>query len=103
MKIKIVGALTMLLIAVKSFAGYDILFCTNFDSLGHCKESADEFKWTGDKMKLHLLVINKDGLNTDKISFKIFYLTDKAERELQAELSTAVKTKWLYAVKDAYF
>ncbi len=103
MKYKFIGALTFLLIAVKSFAGYDILFCTNFDSIGHCKESADEFNLTGDKMKLHMLVVNKDGLHTDKVSFKIYFLEDNADRDLMAELSTGAKPNWLYVVKDAYF
>ena len=100
---RIVGAFILMLVATKSFAGYDVIFCTNFDSLGHCKESADEFKWTGEKMKLHMIVLNKDGLNTSKISFKIFFLDDNAERELMAELSTAVRGNWLYAVKEAIF
>jgi len=103
MKKRIISTLALWLIAAKLFAGYDVLFCTAVDSLGHCKESRDEFKWTGDKMKLHMLLLNKDGLKTTKLSFRVFEVKDAGAADLAADLSENVSPKYFYAEKDILF
>ncbi len=103
MKKGITGVLAAMLIAVKSFAGYDILFCNGADSLGNCKQSADEFKWNGEEMRIHTLVLNKDGLNTTKLSFKVFEMKSQSDADLAADLSENISPKRLYAEKDILF
>jgi hypothetical protein len=100
---KITGALAVMLIALKSFAGYDVLFCNGTDSLGNCKESTDEFKWNGEEMRIHTLVLNKDGLNTTKLSFKVFEMKNRTDADLAADLSENISPKLLYAEKDILF
>jgi hypothetical protein len=103
MEKRIIGLLTVMLVALKTFAGYDVLFCLGADSLGNCKESADEFKWNGGQMKIHTLLLNKDGLNTTRLSFKVFEMKSKGDPDLAADLSETVAPKRLYAEKDILF
>lgn len=84
--------------------GYEILFCDHIDSIsGKCKGKAEEFKWNGDKVTLSTVVINKDKLNTTKISYKVFMMKNDREGELAAELSAKTRTSWFSVTKKIYF
>ncbi|HWB64368.1 MAG TPA: hypothetical protein VG603_12710, partial [Chitinophagales bacterium] len=81
----------------------DVTFCTHVDSLGHCQGKATEFKWNGDKMKLSMLISNKDGLQTTLLSYKVFAMKNDHDGDLFAELSSKVHTTWHYVVRNVFF
>lgn len=104
MKARIAGILTLLFFTLKSFAGYDVVFCANFDSLGHCTDTSnDEFKWNGDRLTVSALIINKDGLNTTKLSLRVFEMKSPENADLAADLVINVYPRRLYTTKDIYF
>lgn len=92
------------LLVTCSYAGtYDLLFCTNADSLDKCKEAGSTFEWKGDKTYLQLIVINKDTIATGKLKFKLFAMENDRVGTLYADLSMVVPPKSLYAVKRMFF
>jgi len=93
----------LFLISHYSRAGYDLLFCTNADSLGNCKGKGETFEWKGDKTALQLLVMNKDGVGTKKLKFMMFSMQNDKEGSLYADLSLTVIPGSLYAMKKLYF
>jgi hypothetical protein len=97
--------LLILFLGFSAHAGsYEILFCDHIDSAsGKCKGKAEEFKWTGDKMTLATVVINKDRLNTTKINYKVFFMKNDREGELAAELSAKTRASWFSVTKKIYF
>ncbi|HRG88478.1 MAG TPA: hypothetical protein PLW44_05615 [Chitinophagales bacterium] len=95
--------LTLLLFSASAYAGYDLLFCTNADSLGNCKEAGNTFEWNGDKTYLQLIVLNKDTITTNRLKFKLYAMSNDREGTLYADLSVAVPPNALYAVKKMYF
>ncbi len=95
--------LAVSLFSLSAFAGFDLLFCTNADSLGNCKEAGNTFEWNGDKTYLQLIVLNKDTISTNRLKFKLYAMNNDREGTLYADLSLAVPTNALYAVKKMYF
>lgn len=95
--------LIMLLFSASTYAGYDLLFCTNADSLGNCKEPGNTFEWNGDKTYLQLIVLNKDTITTNRLKFKLYAMENDRVGTLYADLSVAVAPNALYAVKKMYF
>jgi hypothetical protein len=93
----------LLLSAGKLIAGYDISICDSIDKKGLCQGKNDLFHFTGDKMKLQVLVHNKDMLGTSKISYKLYLMKNDHDGEISAELSSSVKPEWFAAVKKLYF
>lgn len=95
--------LAVSLFSLSAFAGFDLLFCTNADSLGNCKEAGNTFEWNGDKTYLQLIVLNKDTISTNRLKFKLYAMNNDREGTLYADLSLAVPANALYAVKKMYF
>lgn len=95
--------LAVSLFSISAFAGFDLLFCTNADSLGNCKEAGNTFEWNGDKTYLQLIVLNKDTISTNRLKFKLYAMNNDREGTLYADLSLAVPANALYAVKKMYF
>ena len=86
-----------------SRASWDVLFCTNTDSLGNCKGKGETFSWNGDKTPIELIVLNKDGLGLEKLRYMIFNMKTDREGKLYADLSLTTRPKSLFAVKRIYF
>jgi len=104
MKTRIASILALVLITFRSFAGYEVVFCSSFDSFGHCRDtSANEFKWNGDRLTVSALLINKDGLNSTKFSFRVFEMKSGQDPDLAADLVINVSPGRLYTTKDIYF
>ena len=90
-------------ISFGSMAQYDLLFCTNADTLGNCKGKGETFAWKGDKTYLDLIVMNKDKIGTKTLNFMLFYMANDREGKLYAELDVNIKSDALFAVKKMYF
>lgn len=90
-------------VSLTSKAGYDLLFCTNADSLGNCKGKGETFEWKGDKTELQLIVMNKEKLGTKKLKFMLFTMKTDREGKLYADLSLNVSANSMFAVKKMYF
>jgi len=84
-------------------AAWDLLFCTNTDSLGNCKGKGETFVWNGDQTPINLIVMNKDGLGLEKLRFMIFSMKNDREGKLYASLQLNVRAKSLYTVKKLFF
>jgi hypothetical protein len=94
----------LLLLSVgKLLAGFDISICDSIDSKGFCKGKSDFFHYTGDRMKLQVLVHNKEMLGTSKIRYKLYLMKNDREGEISAELSSDTKPEWFATVKKLYF
>lgn len=100
---KIVFFLFLFSVTLSSKAGYDLLFCTNADSLGNCKGKGETFEWKGDKTSLELLVMNKDKIDAKKLKFMLFSMKNDREGTLYAELYLYVMPNSLFAMKKLYF
>lgn len=84
-------------------ASWDVLFCTNTDSLGNCKGEGQTFYWNGDKTPIELIVLNKDGLGLEKLRYMVFNMKTDKEGKLYADLSLTTRPKSLFAVKQIMF
>jgi hypothetical protein len=93
----------LFLSANKLLAGFDISICDSIDRKGFCQGKSDEFRYTGDKMKLQVLVHNKDMLRTSKIVFKLYLMKNDRDGEISAELSSPTRPDWFAVVKKLYF
>ncbi len=100
---RIVVAILLTVSFSSAHAGWDLLFCTNTDSLGNCKGKGEAFAWTGERTPINLIVMNKDGLGLEKLRFMIFNMKNDREGKLYASLSQNVRPKALYTVKDLLF
>ncbi len=100
---KISFILFLFSVSLSSKAGYDLLFCTNADSLGNCKGKGETFEWKGDKTALEIVVMNKDTIGTGKLKFMLFAMKNDREGTLYADLSLHVMPNALFAVKKLYF
>ena len=100
----IVFALLFLLSVGKAVAGgYDVSVCDSLDRQGNCKGKSDIFHYPGDKMKLIVLVHNKEMLRTSKILYKLYLMKNDSEGEIAAELSNNVHPDWFATSKKLYF
>ena len=54
-------------------------------------------------MTLHVLVHNKEMLNTSKIIYKLYIMSNDHDGEIFAELSSFVKPNWFAVSKKLYF
>lgn len=86
-----------------SHASWDLLFCTNADSLGNCKGAGETFVWNGDKTPIQLIVMNKESLSLDKLRYMVFAMQNDHEGKLYADLTLNVNPKGLFAVKKILF
>ena len=84
-------------------AGYEISICDSVDSKGLCIGKNDVFHFTGDKMKLQVLVHNKEMLGTTKIRYKLYLMRNDNEGDIYAELSTSTRPEWFAVAKKMYF
>ena len=100
---KIYFLLFLFSVSLSSKAGFDLLFCTNADSLGHCKGQGQTFTWQGDKTDLELIVMNNETLGTKKLKFMLFAMINDREGKLYADLSLNVVSSALFAVKKIHF
>ena len=100
---KTILLITFCLLSFCSKAQYEVLFCTNADSLGNCKEGGNEFVWNGEKFPLHLIVMNKNGLGTPKLKYMMFLMKNDREGVLNADLSLSVSPLGMFAVKKIFF
>jgi hypothetical protein len=100
---RIVFFLFMALSSLYSKAEYELLFCTDADSLKTCKPPGETFDWKGDKTALELLVMNKDTMHTPKLKFKLFSMQNDKQGELYAELSLNLPRNAIFAVKKLFF
>lgn len=100
---KISFLLFLFTLSLTSKAGYDLLFCTNADSLGNCKGKGETFEWKGDKTELQLIVMNKEKLGTKKLKFVLFTMKTDKEGTLYADLSLNISANSMFAVKKMYF
>lgn len=86
-----------------SRAFWDVLFCTNTDSLGNCKGRGETFVRNGDKTPLHFIVMNTEKLGLDKLRYMVFNMETDKQGKLYADLSQKVNAESLYTVKKIYF
>lgn len=100
---KIWLVLALIISSFTSKAEYDLLFCTNADSLGNCKKSGETFEWKGDVPPIELVVMNKDTIATPKLKFMLFAMKNDREGTLYADLSAHVPANSLYLVKKLFF
>ncbi len=85
-------------------AEYELLFCTNADSLGNCKSKGETFAWNGDKTDLTLIVMNKEKLGVSKLNLMLFAMSNDKEGTLYAELEiNRINPDALFAIKKMYF
>ncbi len=101
---KIILVLALFSISFYSKAEYELLFCTNADSLGNCKSKGETFAWKGDKTELTLIIMNKEKLGVTKLNLMLFSMSNDREGKLYAELEiNKIKPDALFAVKKMYF
>jgi len=84
-------------------AQVDLLFCTSIEDLETCKETEATFPWLGKETQLKLMVIDKDGLKTDRIKYKLYFIKSQGVEEMFAELFLTTKPDWLFASKTVFF
>ena len=85
------------------FAGFDILFCTNPDNMNTCKEGGGNYILEGEQTSLQIMVVNKDKLAVSKLRYMIFFMKDKTEGTLYADLALKVNPEELFALKKIFF
>jgi hypothetical protein len=84
-------------------ADWDMLFCLNADSVSTCKGRGETFIYNKDNNSLQVMVINKESLKVDKLSFMIFMMKTEKEGTLYADLTQVVTPDALFAVKKIKF
>lgn len=84
-------------------ADWDMLFCLNADSVNTCKGRGEKFSYNKDNNTLQVMVINKESLKVDKLSYMIFLMKSEKEGTLYADLSLNVTPEALFAVKRIKF
>ena len=83
--------------------GYEVSICDSLNSKGTCIGVSDLFHYPGDKMKLIVLVHNKDMLRTSKVIFKLYLMKNDHDGEIAAELSSRTQPDWFAVSKKLYF
>ena len=84
-------------------AEWDMLFCTNADSLSTCKPSGEQFARTSNETPLQVMVMSKDALGVDKLLYMIFLMKNEKEGNLYADLTLTIDPNALFAVKRIKF
>ena len=100
---QLVFVLLLVLSAGNLKAGYEISICDSVDKKGLCVGKSDLFHFAGDKMRLEVLVHNKDMLATTRIRYKLYLMKNDNEGEISAELSSPTRPDWFAVVKKLYF
>ncbi len=77
--------------------------CDTLDSRGVCLSGKTEFEWPGDKLSLHILVENREHIESGKLKYKVFNMKNDVEGELYAELSLYTQPNWSKADKKIWF
>jgi len=93
----------LMFFAVKLMAGYEVSVCDSIDKKGNCISPNTVFHYPGDKMAVFVAVRNKQMLNTSKILFKVYTMSNDHDGEIYAELSSYAKPEWFEVVKKLYF
>ena len=84
-------------------AEWDMLFCTNADSINTCKLSGEQFKRTSSENPLQVMVMSKEALGVDKLLYMIFLMKNEKEGNLYADLTLTINPEALFAVKRIKF
>ncbi len=107
--------LPLLVIALNSFAGWEMLFCDSVDNTGNCVGKAETFNLAG---RLNVLLLNPDGLRTTKVYFEVYKVdpatfmedlvtteevnTTAEANKVAAVLKPGAKGNYLIKARNAY-
>lgn len=86
---------------VRAETGMEV--CDTLDNRGVCQSRKTEFEWPGDKLSLHILVENRENIESGKLKYRVFNMKNDVEGELYAELSLYTQPNWSKAYKKIWF
>jgi hypothetical protein len=84
--------LPLLVVALNSFAGWEMMFCDSVDEKGNCVGKAELLNLSGPEKMVQVVLTNVDGVHTQKIYFEVYLVDPTTFAEdlvTSAELSTS--------------
>jgi hypothetical protein len=110
--------LPLLVAALNSFAGWELMFCDTVNDKGECVGKADAFSLKGTALNFNVLLANTEGLKTVKIYFEVYVVnpatyaeelittqeitTAKDAKAAFVAISLTKKGNYLIKARDAY-
>ncbi|MCS6933989.1 MAG: hypothetical protein NZM35_02410 [Chitinophagales bacterium] len=84
-------------------AQYSLIFCEDVTRDGKPTAVSNSFMVDEDGGMLKFLLKAEDGINTDKIEYRILYVHSNANEEEVARMSQNTEPTWNYAWKEVIF
>ena len=81
-------------------AQYSLVFCEDVNSEGKPEMVSNSFMVDGDGGVLKFLLKTEDYFNTDKLDFRVFYLSEEGTEEEISRLPQRVLPTWNFAWKE---
>jgi len=89
---KLIPALVFVFYTHSSFAEWDMAVCDSADESGNCIGKSTSFSFSGTELNLKAMLVNADGLHTNKVYFEL-YLMDPATYNEDLLSTDEVKTE----------
>jgi len=93
----------LLLLAKAGSAQYSLTFCENVNDEGKAVHASNSFMVSPNGSALKFLVKADDGLKTENMDFKIFYINDSGKEEEISKLPQKVEPGWNFTWKEVVF
>lgn len=97
---KYILILAMFLFGTNANCQYTLVFCEDVTEEGKPVTVSNQFMVDRDGGALRILLRTDGKLNTDKLDFKIFFVSENGNEEEIIKLSQATETDWSFVWKE---
>lgn len=84
-------------------AQYSLTFCETVGDDGRPNKPSNSFMVAHDGSSLKVLLKSDKKLDSDQLTFKIFFINEAGKEEAVSELSQKIEPAWTYVWKDIVF